>query len=75
MACSCRGYSLQENSLFQSLEVYDPATNGWTELQPTIRPRWCPGAAVVRDFIFICGLPGVDRASLREADKIYTVER
>eukprot|EP00116_Pleurobrachia_bachei_P000951 sb/3461213/ len=69
------GNTADFSNLAQSLEVYDPVANGWTELQPTIRPRWCPGAAVVKDFIFICGLPGTDRASLRESDKIYTVER
>ena len=29
----------------------------------------------MKDFIFVCGLPGKDRAGLREADKNYTVER
>lgn len=80
VSCQDKIYSICGNTndysnVAQSLEVYDPVENGWTELQPTIRPRWCPGAAVVRDFIFICGLPGRDRAGLRAADKMYTVER
>lgn len=59
----------------QAMEVYNVAENGWQELQPTIRPRWFPGGAVAREYIFVCGLPSRDRANLRNADKTYTVER
>lgn len=69
------GNTADYSNVAQSLEVYDPDENGWVELQPTIRPRWCPGAAVVGEFIFICGLPGKARTELRDADKMYTVER
>ncbi|XP_063676665.1 kelch-like protein 20 isoform X2 [Bolinopsis microptera] len=80
ISCAGKIYSICGNTsdysnVAQSLEVYDPVDNGWVELQPTIRPRWCPGAAAIKDFIFICGLPGKDRAGLRQADKMYTVER
>ena len=51
------------------------AENGWQELQPTIRPRWFPGGAVAREYIFVCGLPSRDRANLRNADKVLIKRR